>query len=500
MRTLTLRPEALTTRDTDDGTATIEGIAVPWDDPITYGGITERFARGAITPDDAIGRPLLWAHDRAEPVGHITAADDTPVGLTITAVVQPTSRGRDAITLLRAGSLRGLSIGFQPVDQRNTPTGVEYTRAALAELSLTPTPAYTAAAVTATREEEPTVAEETTRSEAVVDLAPITERIDQLEARMAERRDTPTPDPLPVREAFALMVREYGQDRSKINVRADMVSSGNTGLTSTERTSREIIDYFDASRYFVSRVASIPFPETGIVHTFPRKTQRSQVGQAAEKAAAPSRAITTDTVQFTGVWYKSALDISYELIRTSSPGAVQVAVDDMLDEAAVESELEFVAAVEAASTLSAGGALDFTDAGTLGAKVRAVVRELRAAAGRGTPMFALTPASFDQLVTMTDGDGRRLFATSGPTNADGSTDLVSDSVSAFGCVFFDSPHSTDDIAYNDNSLKVSELPPLQLSADNVPLIGRDVGLLGNIMAVPRIPEGVLRLAATRSAK
>ena len=64
-------------------------------------------------------------------------------------------------------------------------------------------------------------------------------------------------------------------------------------------------------------------------------------------------------------------------------------------------------------------------------------------------------------------------------------------------MFFESPHSTVDVAFNDNSLKRSELPPLSLSADNVPLIGRDIAVLGNIMAVPRIPDGVLKLAAAR---
>ena len=57
MRTLQLRPEHLSTRDSDDGTAEITGLAVPWDDPITYAGVEERFARGAIDPAAAVGRP-----------------------------------------------------------------------------------------------------------------------------------------------------------------------------------------------------------------------------------------------------------------------------------------------------------------------------------------------------------------------------------------------------------------------------------------------------------
>lgn len=326
------------------------------------------------------------------------------------------------------------------------------------------------------------------------DLAPIAERIDQLEARIATAERPPPevsqrPD---VPAVFTAMVREYGQDRSRIGRNAaDMVTGGNPGLTSTERTSQEIIEYFDATRYFCSRVAAMPFPETGITHTLPVKTQRSQVGQAAEKSAPPSRAITTAVTQFTGVWYKGYLDISYELIRTSSPGAVTVAVDDMLEEAAVESELEFITYVESAATDLAP--LDFTDYGSFVASVRAAVRAVRAAAGKGQPKFALTSDNWDKLLGFVDTTDRRQLATMGAQNADASALLTAEEVGLAGIVFFESPHSTIDIAFNDNSLKRSELPPLQLTADNVPLIGRDVGVLGNIMAVTRIPAGIIAL-------
>lgn len=343
------------------------------------------------------------------------------------------------------------------------------------------------------KEKEAIVADTQPSAAPTVDLTPLAERIDQLEARIVEHtRPTAPPQPVSVVDVFASLVREYGQDRSKVGRNAaDMVTGGNPGLTSTERTSKEIIEYFDDTRYFVSRVAGIPFPESGIVHTLPRKTQRSQVGQAAEKAAPPSRAITTDTVQFTGVWYKGYLDISYELIRTSSPGAVAVAVDDMLGEAAVESELEFIAAVETAATALAP--LDFTDYGAFVKSVRAAVRAIRAAAGKGTPKFALTSDNWDEILAFTDTTDRRLLSTRGSMNADGSVSLVSEELDLAGITFFESPHSNVDVAFNDNALKRSELPPLQLSADNVPLVGRDVAVLGNIMAVTRIPAGIIAL-------
>jgi ATP-dependent Clp endopeptidase proteolytic subunit ClpP len=342
---------------------------------------------------------------------------------------------------------------------------------------------------------EPTPREGTmqTIEQQTPDLGPLTERIDQLEARVMQPAPQPAAARTSPRDLFAALVTRFGSDPSARSIQAaDMVSGGNPGLTDTGRTSQEIIEYFDAHRYFLSHVASLPFPESGITHTLPRKTQRTQVGQAAEKAAPPSRTPLTDTVQFTGVWYKGTLDISYELIRTSTPGAVQVAVADMLEEAAVESEVEFVSAVEAAAVYLAP--LDFTTYKAFTKSVRAAVRAVRAAAGKGQPKFAITSDNWDELLTFTDTTDRRGLAVLGSSNADGSAPLTSEELSLAGITFFESPHSTVDVAFNDNALMRSELPPLQLAADNVPLVGRDVAVLGNVMAVPRIPAGVVQLA------
>ena len=174
MRTLTLHPDEI--RAADDGVLEFDGIAVPYDTTIVYGGVEEQFARGAIDPDSVLGTPLLWSHDTAEPIGALVAARDIEAGLEIDATVQPTTRGRDAILLLRSGTPMGLSVGFTPVEQKSTPTGVVYTRAEMAELSTTPLPAYSKAQVSAVRAEEVKESEmdnATETRESAVDLAPI---------------------------------------------------------------------------------------------------------------------------------------------------------------------------------------------------------------------------------------------------------------------------------------------------------------------------------------
>lgn len=491
MRTLSLRPEQLHTRDGQDGSLEIDGIAVPWDDPIEYGGITERFARGSITPDDAIGRPLLWAHDRAEPIGHIVGADDTPVGLSVTAVVQPTARGRDAITLLRGGSLRGLSVGFQPVDQKNTPTGITYTRAALAELSVTPLPAYAAAAVTATREEETPVAEGTVETREV-DLAPITERLDQLEARMAERR-TERPRTLGVREAFVLQLQQSAESR-KLRALADVVSAGNAGVLPPAWSS-EVVSYIDSMRYMVPRTGSLGFPATGHSISVPKITQHTLVGpRGAEKSEIPSRALTTGSDTYTASWYAGGVDVSLEVIWQSDPSVWALVVEDLMAQYAIVSDTAVTTGAETAAT-AGGAALDTSSYGALVADLITTAELIRAETGVPGDTVAATTATFQAILGLVDADGRRILATSGGSNADGSAGLTSQSVGIGGIEVFHNPRATVDLQYNTKSLRVAEKPPVTLTSDNVALMGRDVGVLGALIVAPLYPAGIVKYAA-----
>lgn len=490
-------------RASDDGTATIEGRAVPYGRTSDLGGVRETFRPGSVDPGDLIGAPILWQHDRAEVIGVIEHAENRDDGAHFRAQLIPTARGRDAIIALRAKAVTGLSIGFETVeDVWLTRDHVERARVRVREVSVATIPAYPDAEVLAVRNQEKESPVETTTPEVPqVDLSGLATREDltALESRMTATLQVTEPvPPLDVRDAFTRLVIEHGRS-PHVRALADMVSAGNPGLTSTARTSKDVLDLFDATRYFVSRVASMDFPESGITHTLPKKTQRSTVGAGTgEKKEAPSRAITTGVDTFTGEWYKGALDIGYELIRTSSPGAVALAVEDMLEEAAAHSEAVFVAAVEAAATAT-GAPINFTSYAAFIASIRGAVRSIRAATRNVSPQFALTSDSWDKLLTFVDTSDRRQFATIGSSNADGSANLDSVVMTVGGITFFESPESTVDVGFNSVSLKKAELAPLTIAADNVALIGRDIGVLGNIMAIPRVPAGIKKFAAAAAA-
>ena len=497
MLTRTLRADAIQAREADDGTATISGVAVPWDDPIVYGGIREQFARGAIDPQQAVGQPLLMNHDRGKHIGVITAAEDTERGLEVEATIQPTSDGRDAMLLLRSGALRGLSVGFEPMDRDQNPTGVTYTRAHLHELSTTPLQAYPNAQVTEARHEEtPTMADTAAPDTATArDLAPdvdsLQARVDQLEARAS----APTAPPAPVvqpRDALAMAVREFastGQRRAL----ADVVSSGNAGILPPD-WDRAVLNVLDTRRPVIGASGSTSFPVSGMTKDFPKVTQNTLVGaRGTEKTEVPTQALTTATDQFTAGWFAGAVDVAIELIEQSDPSVVNLVVSDMLAQYAIATETAHAGAAETAAT-SHGAVLDTSSYGAFINDIILIGTDIEAATGKFGDQLACVKADWIAILGLLDGDNRRVFATQGSTNADGSAGLAATSINVGGVNVFYSPRSTVTMQFNDVSLLAGEKAPQQLTSVNVALAGRDYGVLGGLLSVPRIAAGIIKYA------
>ncbi|MFM7009680.1 MAG: phage major capsid protein [Betaproteobacteria bacterium] len=107
----------LTIKSYDDDKRMIEGIATT-PSPDRYGDIVE--------PDGAkfqLPIPLLWQHDSDKPVGHVTFAKIGKEGIAIKAsLVKITEPGAlknrldEAWQSLKSGLVRGLSIGFTPLE------------------------------------------------------------------------------------------------------------------------------------------------------------------------------------------------------------------------------------------------------------------------------------------------------------------------------------------------------------------------------------------------
>lgn len=146
---------------------TICGICVPYDrETRIHPGLVEVFRLGAF---EAVTRAahrvkLLQGHDQQVlPLGKATTLREDKKGLYGEFRISKTDAGDQALELVRDGVLTNLSIGFQPLKDRKTETGIiERIKAHLAEVSLVTFGAYgEAASVEAIREviEKPNLAQ-----------------------------------------------------------------------------------------------------------------------------------------------------------------------------------------------------------------------------------------------------------------------------------------------------------------------------------------------------
>jgi uncharacterized protein len=155
--------------DTGGDGRTLVGLAVPYDVELEvsdwWDDYTEVFRNGAFAKtitDRAQPVPLLIAHEhRTLPIGAASTLTETDAGLEAQFHLSATARADEVLELVRDRALSGLSIGFQPVQQRVTKGSardpaadrdlVERTEVNLREVSICNFPAFVGAGVTGVR-------------------------------------------------------------------------------------------------------------------------------------------------------------------------------------------------------------------------------------------------------------------------------------------------------------------------------------------------------------
>lgn len=132
-------------KEVDDDARTITGIATT-PTPDRVGDV--------VMPEGAqykLPLPLLWQHDSRNPIGHVTEAKVTKKGIEIVATVAKdvTDDIEKAWKLLKAGLVRGLSIGFRGIDTEQIPNswGVIFEKWEWLELSCVTIPAQSEATI-----------------------------------------------------------------------------------------------------------------------------------------------------------------------------------------------------------------------------------------------------------------------------------------------------------------------------------------------------------------
>lgn len=174
----------------------IEGLASVYGTVDYVGDIVEK---GAISTKAAI--PMLFSHDDMQVVGVWDSFTDTDQGLLVKGrlLVDDVSRAREIRALVQAKALTGLSIGYRTRKAQPRKGGGRILQSIeVEEVSICALPAHPDARIisakTASAGKENTMAEENTELETKInqlaesvkglDLTKITDRMDQLEAKM----------------------------------------------------------------------------------------------------------------------------------------------------------------------------------------------------------------------------------------------------------------------------------------------------------------------------
>lgn len=136
-------------------TGEITGTAWIWASPDRVGDV---IVKGAISA--SLPLPMLAYHDQAQPVGVWNEVIETDEGLTVKGqlLVDDLERAREVRALIRAGAVRGLSIGFATKDAKRTAKGRQINALDLLEISIVPVPAHPLATITGLKANPTTIA------------------------------------------------------------------------------------------------------------------------------------------------------------------------------------------------------------------------------------------------------------------------------------------------------------------------------------------------------
>lgn len=143
-----------------DADGRVEGYASRFGE-VDQGG--DMVLKGAYADTIAAGRPvkMLWQHDPAQPIGVWDEVSEDDTGLRVRGrILSDVAKGREALALVRAGAIDGLSIGYRVTDGDISADGVRLLKSVdLWEVSLVTFPMQETARIDAQKAAEMTAKE-----------------------------------------------------------------------------------------------------------------------------------------------------------------------------------------------------------------------------------------------------------------------------------------------------------------------------------------------------
>lgn len=205
----------------------------------------------------------------------------------------------------------------------------------------------------------------------------------------------------------------------------------------------DLVKFVDANRPVIQSMRPMPMPAQGKTFTRPRLTQSTQVGTQTEKSQLSSRQFTTTGDTVTKATHGGVLNLTEQDIDWSDPALLQIAVEDLAEQYAIDTETTAATAVAAGATttvtgldVSAADAIDWANALAAGAgSVYGTAKVLP------DTLYA-SVAAWQFIAGLTDSTGRPLYPALAPMNTSGTMDLTSFAGNPMGLRLVVSPHFT----------------------------------------------------------
>ncbi len=505
MRHLTTDGTLLLHTRADDGgdiIGTGYGMAVPYGVEIEYDGMRESFAPGAFDTTAVVGKPLAYRHN--EPIGVITAASNEPDGLYIDFDVVNTSLGRDAATLMRTGSSRGLSVGFAPLESKRTQgkNAIVYTKAALAEVSLTHQPAYSTAGVGSIREDGETMSVETVEDAAPAVVADISAREAIEELRREVRSIVHVAEPVHPLAQFRSLGEYSKAVLEGFDSRAlfDQVTADNPGVLPPVWL-MQVRGIIDLGRPVITGVGGPQSAGTsGLDINWPYSENNLLdivEAQADEKGEVNSVQISILKGTATLGTYAAGSDISYQLLQRSMPSYLDAHNRIMAASYSAVTDRKFTQDIWAGADAANDIQYDMS-ADTTGAGFRAAVFEasMKCEDATGVPASIV----FASTETMKEIGGWESFypAPYSVQNVSGVATASTLQVNVSGlrvvrAKWLDTLASRHAIVTNGEAARWIEDGPRLATAENVGHLGRDIAIYGYGVTAAFLPSGIIRI-------
>lgn len=268
-----------------------------------------------------------------------------------------------------------------------------------------------------------------------------------------------------------------------------------SGLVVEEFLASQLVNVLDRRRRLFRRLGSFPGVRSGYAR-IPVITQHTDVdARAGQKQEANSQSMIVETKTFEAEWYDGAVDVAIELIRTAEIGIIDLVWQDLLGVYAKRVETATVAKVEAGGLgfTYTGTALDYTGStpyADFAAAVAEAAIEVEDATDEPATKLGVPDDLWVKLVAATDQNDRRQFSSG--DYSDATAGLTASSLRLDGDIeIFRVKGLTQAILFNEAAFRAHDYGPERVEAVNVAQMGRDLGVLGRVMWVPRIPAGVV---------